>query len=105
MKDFEASCYDDKGNVTMSEEQRVALMANEVALESTVATQEEEISNQDSTISSLQTDNIQLRADLNAAGSCKDASEKTPTWAIAMIAVVGAMFLLVFLTLVVLVKR
>ena len=105
MDDFDAGCYDDKGNVTMSEDALNTVMAERVALKLEVATQQEEITNQDSEISSLQTDKIELQADLDAAGSCKDASEKTPTWAIAMIAVVGAMFLLVFLTLVVLVKR
>merc|ERR1719262_763310 len=89
----------------MSEDALNTVMAEEVALSLTVEAQQAEITNQDSEISSLQTDKIELQADLDAAGSCKDASEKTPTWAIAMIAVVGAMFLLVFLTLVVLVKR
>jgi len=105
LTDFNAGCYDDKGNETMSEDALNTLMAEEVALSLTVEAQQAEMTEQDTVISSLRTENIELQADLDAAGSCKDASEKTPTWAIAMIAVVGAMFLLVFLTLVVLVKR
>ena len=56
------------------------------------------------TIKDLETSKIQLTADLATAKADNDG-EKMPTWAIAIIIVIGAMFLLVLVILGVVVSR
>ena len=59
------------------------------------------IGTQASTIKDLETSKIQLEADLKNAMD----GEKMPTWAIAIIVVIGAVLLLVMVTLCVVVSR
>jgi hypothetical protein len=56
------------------------------------------------TIKDLETSNIELAADLKTAEADNDG-EKMPTWAIAIIVIIGAMFLLVVVILGVVVSR
>ena len=95
MATFTAACYDDKGVVTMSETAKVQLIADKNAATATVATQA-------STIDELETINIQLEADLKNAEADND---KMPLWAIAIIVVLGAVLVLVIVTLAVVVSR
>ena len=62
------------------------------------------IGTQASTIKELETSKIQLEADLKNAKAENDG-EKMPTWAIAIIVVIGAVLLLVIVTLGVVVNR
>ena len=95
MTTFTAACYDDKGVVTMSETAKVQLIADKNAATATVATQA-------STIDELETINIQLEADLKNA---EEDNDVIPAWAIAIIVAIGAVLLLVIVTLAVVVSR
>ena len=95
MATFTAACYDDKGVVTMSETAKVQLIADKNAATATVATQA-------SAIDELETINIQLEADLKNAEADNDV---IPAWAIAIIVAIGAVLLLVIVTLAVVVSR
>ena len=104
MSKFEAACYDDKGNMTMSETDKIQLMADKVSLTSTVAERDAEIATHATTIEGLEKAKIELEARLGSAQKAA-SDDNTPTWAIAIIAVVGAMFLLVLVSLGILVSR
>ena len=54
MSKFEAACYDDKGNMTMSETDKIQLMADKVSLTSTVAERDAEIATHATTIEGLE---------------------------------------------------
>ena len=95
MATFTAACYDDKGVVTMSETAKVQLIADKNAATATVATHANKIKD-------LETSNIQLEADLKNAEADND---KMPVWAILIIAVLGAVLVLVIVTLAVVVSR
>ena len=150
MATFTAACYDDQGNMTMTEADKVQLMADKASMTTTMATRDATITTHAATIKDLETSKIQLTADLKTAKGAaekdaaakeaeitlvregKDAAEKDaaakaatikardatimdleekqetekmPTWAIAIIVVIGAMFLLVLVILGVVVSR
>ena len=102
MATFTAACYDDKGTVTMSETEKLQLMADKDAMTATVKTRDETIATRDNQIKDLETSKIQLEADLKNA---KADNDKMPSWAIAIIVVIGAVLLLVIVTLGVVVNR
>ena len=79
----------------MSETAKVQLIADKNAATATVATQA-------SAIDELETINIQLEADLKNAEADNDV---IPAWAIAIIVAIGAVLLLVIVTLAVVVSR
>jgi hypothetical protein len=54
MSKFEAACYDDKGSMTMSETDKIQLMADNVSLTSTVAERDAEIATHATTIEGLE---------------------------------------------------
>ena len=72
------------------------------SLRTASANNKAEIQRQASTIDELETINIQLEADLKNAEADND---KMPSWAIAIIVVIGAVLLLVIVTLGVVVNR
>ena len=72
------------------------------SLRTASANNKAEIQRQASTIDELETVNIQLEADLKNAEADND---KMPVWAIAIIAVLGAVLVLVIVTLAVVVSR
>ena len=72
------------------------------SLRTASANNKAEIQRQASTIDELETINIQLEADLKNAEADND---KMPLWAIAIIVVIGAVLLLVIVTLGVVVNR
>ena len=72
------------------------------SLRTASANNKAEIQRQASTIDELETVNIQLEADLKNAEADND---KMPVWAIAIIAVLGAVLVLVIVTLAVVVLR
>ena len=74
------------------------------SLRTASANNKAEIQRQASTIDELETINIQLEADLKNAKAENDG-EKMPTWAIAIIVVIGAVLLLVIAILGVVVSR
>ena len=115
MATFKAACYDDKGLVTISEAARLEL-------NTTVATMTKTMATRDATISTLQADKadlekskVQLETDMKGKdvlltekeNAVKEANEeeKMPTWAIAIIVVIGAVLLLVIVILGVIVSR
>merc|ERR1711935_999746 len=104
MATFTAACYDDQGNMTMTETDKVQLMADKASMTTTVATRDATITTHANTIKDLETSNIQMAADLKTAKADNDG-EKMPTWAVAIIVVIGAMFLLVLMILGVVVSR
>jgi hypothetical protein len=104
MATFEAACYDDKGTVTMNETAKLQLMTTTATMTTTLATRDATITTHAATIKDLETSKIQLTADLATAKADNDG-EKMPTWAIAIIIVIGAMFLLVLVILGVVVSR
>ena len=111
MATFAAACYDDKGAVTMNETAKLQLMADKTSMTTTVAsmtttvaTMTTTMATRDATIKGLETSKIALAADLKTAKADNDG-EKMPTWAIAIIVVIGAMFLLVVVILGVVVSR
>jgi len=108
MATFTAACYDDKGVVTMNETAKNQLIADKNAMTATVKTRDETIATRDKKIKDLETSNIQLEADLKNAkenAKAENDGEKMPTWAIAIIVVIGAVLLLVIVTLGVVVNR
>ena len=104
MATFTAACYDDQGNMTMTETDKVQLMADKASMTTTMATRDATITTHANTIKDLETSNIQMAADLKTAKADNDG-EKMPTWAVAIIVVIGAMFLLVLMILGVVVSR
>jgi hypothetical protein len=104
MATFTAACYDDQGNMTMTDTDKVQLMADKASMTTTVATRDATITTHANTIKDLETSNIQMAADLKTAKADNDG-EKMPTWAVAIIVVIGAMFLLVVVILGVVVSR
>ena len=72
------------------------------SLRTASANNKAEIQRQASTIDELETVNIQLEADLKNAEADND---KMPVWAILIIAVLGAVLVLVIVTLAVVVSR
>ena len=72
------------------------------SLRTASANNKAEIQRQASTIDELETINIQLEADLKNAEADND---KMPLWAIAIIVVIGAVLVLVIVTLAVVVSR
>ena len=104
MATFTAACYDDQGNMTMTEADKVQLMADKTSMTTTMATRDATITTHAATIKDLETSKIQLTADLATAKADNDG-EKMPSWAIAIIIVIGAMFLLVLVILGVVVSR
>ena len=72
------------------------------SLRTASANNKAEIQRQASTIDELETINIQLEADLKNAEADND---KMPLWAIAIIVVLGAVLVLVIVTLAVVVSR
>ena len=88
----------------MSETDEIQLMADNVSLTSTVAERDAEIATHATTIEGLEKAKIELEARLGSAQKAA-SDDNTPTWAIAIIAVVGAMFLLVLVSLGILVSR
>merc|ERR1740133_710437 len=104
MATFTAACYDDQGNMTMTETDKVQLMADKASMMTTMVTRDATIATHADTIKGLETSNIELAADLKTAKADNDG-EKMPTWAIAIIVVIGAMFLLVVVILGVIVSR
>ena len=104
MATFAAACYDEKGSMTMNETAMVQLMADKTSMTTTVATMTTTMATRDATIKGLETSKIALAADLKTAKADNDG-EKMPTWAIAIIVVIGAMFLLVVVILGVIVSR
>ena len=72
------------------------------SLRTASANNKAEIQRQASTIDELETINIQLEADLKNAEADND---KMPVWAILIIAVLGAVLVLVIVTLAVVVSR
>ena len=72
------------------------------SLRTASANNKAEIQRQASTIDELETINIQLEADLKNAEADND---KMPLWAILIIAVLGAVLVLVIVTLAVVVSR
>merc|ERR1712021_303153 len=70
----------------------------------TKATRDATIATHANSIKDLETSNIQMAADLKTAKADNDG-EKMPTWAVAIIVVIGAMFLLVLMVLGVVVSR
>merc|ERR1740133_609773 len=104
MATFTAACYDDQGNMTMTETDKVQLMADKASMMTDAVANKEKIATHADTIKGLETSNIELAADLKTAKADNDG-EKMPTWAIAIIVVIGAMFLLVVVILGVIVSR
>jgi hypothetical protein len=106
MATFTAACYDNQGNMTMTETDKVQLMADKASMTTTMATRDATIATHADTIKGLETSNIQLAADLKTATAENNSEkEKMPAWAIAIIVVIGAMFLLVLVILGVIVSR
>merc|ERR1719271_800239 len=88
----------------MNEMAKNQLIADKNAMTATVKTRDETIATRDNQIKDLETSKIQLEADLKNAKAENDG-EKMPTWAIAIIVVIGAVLLLVIVTLGVVVSR
>ena len=84
---FTAACYDDKGVVTISEAARLDLENSKVQQEA-----------------DLKAKDVLLTEKENDLKEAKE-EEKMPTWAIAIIVVVGAVLLLVIVILGVVVSR
>ena len=101
MATFTAACYDDKGMVTMNETAKVQLIADKNQLEKDKNEMTTTVATRDATIKNLEESKIQLEADLKNA----EADSDMPAWAIAIIAVIGAVLLLVIVTLGVVVSR
>ena len=87
MTTFKAACYDDKGMVTISEAARLDLEKSKVK-------QEEDLKAKDVLLTEKEKDLKEAKEE-----------EKMPTWAIAIIVVVGAVLLLVIVILGVVVSR
>ena len=87
MTTFKAACYDDKGVVTISEAARLDLENSKVQQEA-----------------DLKAKDVLLTEKENDLKEAKE-EEKMPTWAIAIIVVIGAVLLLVIVTLGVVVNR
>ena len=104
MATFTAACYDDSGMVTMNETAKVQLIAEKDQLEKDKNEMTTTVATRDATIKDLETSKIQLEADLKNAKAENDG-EKMPTWAIAIIVVIGAVLLLVIAILIVVVSR
>merc|ERR1711865_214601 len=104
MATFTAACYDDQGNMTMTDTDKDQLMADKASMMTTMVTRDATIATHADTIKGLETSDIELAADLKTAKADNDG-EKMPTWAIAIIVVIGAMFLLVVVILGVIVSR
>jgi len=104
MATFTAACYDDQGNMTMTDTDKVQLMADKASMMTDAVANKAKIATHADTIKGLETSNIELAADLKTAKADNDG-EKMPTWAIAIIVVIGAMFLLVVVILGVIVSR
>merc|ERR1711865_933799 len=104
MATFTAACYDDQGNMTMTETDKVQLMADKASMMTDAVANKAKIATHADTIKGLETSNIELAADLKTAKADNDG-EKMPTWAIAIIVAIGAMFLLVVVILGVIVSR
>ena len=102
MATFTAACYDDKGVVTMNETAKNQLIADKDQLEKDKNEMTTTVATRDATIKDLETSKIQLEADLKNA---KADNDKMPGWAIAIIVVIGAVLLLVIVTLGVVVNR
>merc|ERR1712021_282983 len=56
MATFTAACYDDQGNMTMTETDKVQLMADKASMTTTVATMTTTMATREATISTLQAD-------------------------------------------------
>jgi hypothetical protein len=104
MSKFEAACYDDKGEMTMSETDKNQLMADKDKLMQEKVQLMADKDKDANTIKGLETVKVQLEAQLGSAQKAA-SDENTPTWAIAIIVVIGAMFLLVLVSLGILVSR
>jgi hypothetical protein len=78
MATFTAACYDDQGNMTMTEADKVQLMADKASMTTTMATRDATITTHAATIKDLETSKIQLTADLKTAQGAaeKDAAAK-----------------------------
>ena len=87
MTTFKAACYDDKGVVTISEAARLDLENSKVQQEA-----------------DLKAKDVLLTEKENDLKEAKE-EEKMPTWAIAIIVVIGAVLLLVIAILGVVVSR
>ena len=114
MATFTAACYDDQGNMTMTDTDKVQLMADKTTMMATMVTR-------DATIATLQTakeaaeqDGAAKAATIEAkdvlivdqeANLSEESEEKMPTWAIGIIAVIGAVLFLVIAILGVVVSR
>merc|ERR1719149_371139 len=72
MATFTAACYDDQGNMTMTETDKVQLMADKASMTTTVATRDATITTHANTIKDLDTSNIQMAADLKTAKADND---------------------------------
>ena len=88
----------------MSETAKDQLIADKDQLEKDKNEMTTTVATRDATIKNLETSKIQLEADLKNAKAENDG-EKMPTWAIAIIVVIGAVLLLVIVTLGVVVNR
>jgi len=104
MATFTAACYDDSGMMTMNETAKNQMIAEKDQLEKDKNEMTTTVATRDATIKDLETSKIQLEADLKNAKAENDG-EKMPTWAIAIIVVIGAVLLLVIVTLCVIVSR
>merc|ERR1740117_2869177 len=80
MATFTAACYDDQGNMTMTETDKVQLMADKASMTTTVATMTTAAAVKDATISTLQADKTTLQADkttMTTTVVAKDATIST----------------------------
>ena len=114
MATFTAACYDDQGNMTMTDTDKDQLMADKASMMTTMVTR-------DATIATLQTakeaaeqDGAAKTATIEAKdvlivdqqeALSEESEDKMPTWAIAIIVVIGAVLLLVIAILGVVVSR
>ena len=132
MATFAAACYDDKGAVTMNETAKLQLMADKttmtatvVARDATISTLQTDKATMTATVVARDATIVELREAKEAAeqdGAAKAATieakdvlivdqqedlseDKMPTWAIAIIVVIGAVLLLVVAILGVVVSR
>ena len=105
MSEFEASCYDDKGNVTMTEAERVHLMEDKVSQEAAIASMTTEISEMEAAAATAALTIAAHEATIAELRQAECSDDGTPTWAIAVIAIMCSLFGLTIVILGLLVSK
>jgi hypothetical protein len=109
MASFAAACYDDKGAVTMNETAKLQLMADKTRMTTTLATRDATIVKMQAEKTTMQADKTKILTEKAALQSTVDSCDKddgfNKTVAIALIVIMGVMFVLVLVILGVLISK